>query len=160
MIAHVGDSRLYRIRGDRIDQLTADHSVQWELMRQGRLRPDEVFLHESRHVITRSLGPEPVVQVDIEGPYAVLPGDVYLICSDGLTGHVQDAEIGIIARELPPPEACRMLVNLANLRGGSDNVTVVIARVASSPGVPEEEEAPRRRAGSDSAGLSRSGRWR
>ncbi len=142
VIAHVGDSRLYRIRGERIDQLTADHSVLWELMRQGRLRPDEVFLHESRHVITRSLGPEPVVQVDIEGPYAVLPGDVYLICSDGLTGHVQDAEIGIIARELPPPEACRMLVNLANLRGGSDNVTVVIARVAATPGVHEDEETP------------------
>ncbi|HXY33304.1 MAG TPA: PP2C family serine/threonine-protein phosphatase [Planctomycetaceae bacterium] len=143
VIAHVGDSRLYRIRGERIDQLTADHSVQWELMRQGRLRPDEVFLHESRHVITRSLGPEPVVQVDVEGPYAVLPGDVYVICSDGLTGHVQDAEIGIIARELPPQEACRMLVNLANLRGGSDNVTVVIGRVASSAGSgPEEETAP------------------
>jgi serine/threonine protein phosphatase PrpC len=143
VIAHVGDSRLYRIRGERIDQLTADHSVQWELMRQGRLRPDEVFLHESRHVITRSLGPEPVVQVDVEGPHAVLPGDVYLICSDGLTGHVQDAEIGIIARELPPQEACRMLVNLANLRGGSDNVTVVIARVASPTGnSPEEEISP------------------
>jgi protein phosphatase len=142
VIAHVGDSRLYRIRGDRIDQLTADHSVQWELMRQGRLRPDEVFLHESRHVITRSLGPEPVVQVDVEGPYAVLPGDVYLICSDGLTGHVQDAEIGIIASELPPPEACRMLVNLANLRGGSDNVTVVIARVSHTSGTEAEEEIP------------------
>lgn len=141
VIGHVGDSRLYRIRGERIDQLTADHSVQWELMRQGRLRPDEVFLHESRHVITRSLGPEPVVQVDIEGPYAVFPGDVYLICSDGLTGHVQDAEIGIIARELPPQEACRMLVNLANLRGGSDNVTVVIGRVSGAPGAPDEEVA-------------------
>jgi protein phosphatase len=120
--------------------LTADHSVHWELMRQGRLRPDEVFLHESRHVITRSLGPEPIVQVDVEGPYPVLAGDVYLICSDGLTGHVQDAEIGIIARELPPQEACRMLVNLANLRGGSDNVTVVIARVANTPAEDAEEE--------------------
>jgi protein phosphatase len=142
VIAHVGDSRLYRIRGERIDQLTADHSVQWELMRQGRLRPDEVFLHESRHVITRSLGPEPVVQVDVEGPYAVFPGDVYLICSDGLTGHVQDAEIGIIARELPPQEACRMLVNLANLRGGSDNVTVVIGRVSGAPSADEDENQP------------------
>jgi PPM family protein phosphatase len=141
VIAHVGDSRLYRIRGERIDQLTSDHSVQWELMRQGRLRPDEVFLHASRHVITRSLGPEPVVQVDVEGPYPVLSGDVYLICSDGLTGHVQDAEIGIIASELPPQEACRMLVNLANLRGGSDNVTVVIARV-SGTGANEFEEEP------------------
>jgi serine/threonine protein phosphatase PrpC len=140
VIGHVGDSRLYRIRGERIDQLTADHSVQWELMRQGRLRPDEVFLHESRHVITRSLGPEPVVQVDVEGPYPVFPGDVYVICSDGLTGHVQDAEIGIIARELPPQEACRLLVNLANLRGGSDNVTVVVAKVSGAPGIEAETE--------------------
>ena len=125
------------------------------------MRPDDVFLHESRHVITRSLGPEPVVQVDIEGPYAVLPGDVYLICSDGLTGHVQDAEIGIIARELPPHEACRMLVNLANLRGGSDNVTVVVAHgVAATPGGPERRSRPRRPAGSDWAGSSQFGLWR
>ena len=132
VFGHVGDSRAYRIRGERIDQLTFDHSLHWELMRQGRMRPEDVFLHESRHVITRSLGPEPVVQVDIEGPYPVFPGDVYLICSDGLTGHVQDAEIGIIARELPPQEACRLLVNLANLRGGSDNITVVAVHVGGA----------------------------
>lgn len=131
VIGHVGDSRAYRIRGDRIDQLTFDHSLHWELMRQGRMRPDDVFMHESRHVITRSLGPEPAVQIDIEGPYPIFPGDVYLLCSDGLTGHVQDAEIGIIARELPPQEACRLLVNLANLRGGSDNISVVAAQVGS-----------------------------
>jgi protein phosphatase len=146
VIGHVGDSRLYRIRGERIDQLTFDHSLHWELLRQGRMRPEEVFLQESRHVITRSLGPEPAVQVDIEGPYPVFPGDVYLICSDGLTGHVQDAEIGIIARELPPQEACRLLVNLANLRGGSDNITVVAVRVggAGNPEVEEEAATPTR----------------
>src|SRR5579862_271537 len=142
VIAHVGDSRAYRIRGDRIDQLTFDHSLHWEMIRQGKMRPEDVFMHESRHVITRSLGPEPVVLVDIEGPHAVLPGDVYVICSDGLTGHVQDAEIGIIARELPPQEACRLLVNLANLRGGSDNVTVVIGRVSGAPGTEPEDENP------------------
>jgi protein phosphatase len=140
IIGHVGDSRLYRVRGERIDQLTFDHSLQWEMIRQGRKRPEEVFLHESRHVITRSLGPEPAVQVDIEGPYPVLPEDVYVICSDGLTGHVQDAEIGIIARGLPPQEACRLLAHLANLRGGADNITVVVARVGSLPGVEVEEE--------------------
>lgn len=133
VIGHVGDSRVYRVRGDRIDQLTFDHSLQWELLRQGRMRPDEIFLFEPRHVITRSLGPEESVQVDIEGPYAVMPGDTYVLCSDGLTNHVQDDEIGIIAGELPPGEASRLLVNLANLRGGSDNVTVVIARAGDLP---------------------------
>jgi PPM family protein phosphatase len=142
VLGHVGDSRAYRIRGERIDQLTFDHSLHWELVRQGRMRPEEVFLHESRHVITRSLGPEPNVQIDIEGPYPVLPGDVYVLCSDGLTGHVQDAEIGIIARELPPQEACRLLVNLANLRGGSDNVTVVAVHVGGGPAGAETEEEP------------------
>ena len=87
VFGHVGDSRAYRIRGDRIDQLTFDHSLHWELVRQGRMRPEDVFLHESRHVITRSLGPEPTVQIDIEGPYPVLPGDVYVfnVLRPGLT---------------------------------------------------------------------------
>ena len=87
------------------------------------------MLNEPRNVITRSLGPSPDVAVDIEGPFAVLPGDVYVLCSDGLTGHVQDHEIGAIAGGLPPDDAAKMLVNLANLRGGSDNTTVVVARV-------------------------------
>ncbi len=82
------------------------------------------------------------MQIDIEGPYPVMPGDVYVLCSDGLTGHVQDAEIGIIARELPPQEACRLLVNLANLRGGSDNVTVVAVHVGGGPAGAEPEEEP------------------
>ena len=133
IIGHVGDSRVYRIRNGRIDQLTFDHSLQWELIRQGRMPADEVFLHEPRHVITRSLGPEPEVQIDIEGPYVILPGDTYVLCSDGLTNHVNDEEIGMVAGELPPGEACRLLVNLSNLRGGSDNVTVLIARVGDLP---------------------------
>lgn len=133
ILGHVGDSRVYRVRNGRIDQLTFDHSLQWELIRQGRMPPDEVFLHEPRHVITRSLGPEPNVDIDIEGPYVILPGDVYVLCSDGLTNHVSDEEIGMIAGELPPGEACRLMVNLTNLRGGSDNITVITARVGELP---------------------------
>jgi PPM family protein phosphatase len=130
---HVGDSRLYRIRDGHVDQLTFDHSLQWELLREGRLKPEEIFLHESRHVITRSLGPENEVQVDIEGPFPVLPDDTYVLCSDGLTTHVSDAEIGVIAQELPVGAASRLLTHLANLRGGSDNITVVIANAGDLP---------------------------
>lgn len=133
VIAHVGDSRAYRVRADRIEQLTFDHSLQWELLRQGKMSPEEIFRHEPRNVITRSLGPQPAVQVDLEGPYPTRPNDVYVLCSDGLTGLVKDEEIGVAARELPPSEACRLLVDLANLRGGPDNITIVIARVGAIP---------------------------
>lgn len=133
VIGHVGDSRVYRVRGERIDQLTFDHSLQWELIRHGKVSPEEVFLKEPRHVITRSLGPEANVEVDIEGPHPVLPGDTFLLCSDGLTAHLNDAEIGMICSELGPNEASRLLVNLANLRGGSDNITAVVARAGDLP---------------------------
>lgn len=139
-LGHVGDSRAYRIRGERIDQLTFDHSLQWELIRQGQMKPEEVMLKEPRHVITRSLGPEPLVEVDLEGPYPVQAGDTFVLCSDGLNGHVQDNEIGMIASSMPPKQACRAMVNLANLRGGSDNITIIIATVGEAPdGMPIQE---------------------
>lgn len=141
VIAHVGDSRAYRIRADRIEQLTFDHSLQWELLRQGKMSPEEIFRREPRNVITRSLGPQPTVQVDVEGPYPTRPNDVYVLCSDGLTGLVRDEEIGVVARELPPSEACRLLVELANLRGGPDNITVLIVRVgAIPPEMPQQDD--------------------
>lgn len=133
VIGHVGDSRCYRIRRGRIDQLTFDHSLQWELIRRGGMKPEDVFLQEPRNVITRSLGPEPKVEIDIEGPYAVLPGDVYVLCSDGLPNHVEDHEIGAIAANLPPAEAARLLVHLANARGGTDNVTTIVVQVGQLP---------------------------
>lgn len=132
-IGHVGDSRVYRIRGDRIEQLTFDHSLQWELLKQGTMSAEEIYLREPRNVITRSLGPEPSVQVDIEGPYQVRGRDIYVLCSDGLSTMVSDEEVGIITRELPPKLACQLLVNLANLRGGSDNITVAVVRVGEAP---------------------------
>src|SRR5260370_28552344 len=142
VVAHVGDSRAYRIRSDRIEQLTFDHSLQWELLRQGRMSPEEIFRREPRNVITRSLGPQPVVEVDVEGPYPIRPGDVYVLCSDGLTGLVRDVEIGMVSRPLAPSEPCRLLVDLANLRGGPDNITVVVARVGPiAPELPPETDA-------------------
>ncbi len=133
VIAHVGDSRVYRLRRDRIDQLTFDHSLQWELRRHKKRLPDEFKMLDNRNIITRSLGPEPNVEVDIEGPHPVEPGDGYVICSDGLSSQVSDEEIGAIVRELSPTQACRLLVHLANLRGGADNCTAIVVRVGELP---------------------------
>src|SRR5207237_2856469 len=99
--------------------------------------PDDVHDIPS-NVIHRCLGPEPNVKVDIEGPHPLKDGDIFLLCSDGLSGQVSDSEIGAVASVLPPAEACRFLVDLANLRGGPDNITVLIVRVglgAESNGV-------------------------
>ncbi|MBS0266353.1 MAG: serine/threonine-protein phosphatase [Planctomycetes bacterium] len=143
VIGHVGDSRAYRVRADRIEQLTFDHSLQWELLRQGKMSPEEIFRKEPRNVITRSLGPNPKVQVDIEGPYPARPDDTYVLCSDGLTGLVRDEEIGMACRELSPADACRLLVDLANLRGGPDNITVIVIRVGQRPAdVDSSHEIP------------------
>jgi protein phosphatase len=134
-IAHVGDSRIYRVRGGVIEQLSFDHSLIWELARRQQKRPEEMQ-GIPPNVIVRSLGPEPLVQVDVEGPHLVQPGDTFLLCSDGLSGQVSDREIGAVVTALPPDEACRFLVCLANLQGGPDNITVLVIRVG---GVPSPE---------------------
>ena len=130
LAAHVGDSRVYRLRGDSICQLTFDHSLQWELRASGQLPEGaDISAVVPKNVITRSLGPNPNVEIDLEGPHPIALGDVYLLCSDGLTGRVEDEEIGAILTSLSPTEAAHALVDLANLRGGPDNITVVIGRV-------------------------------
>lgn len=149
VVGHVGDSRAYRIRRRQIDQLTRDHSLVWELIEQRKVHPRDADRLYPRNVITRSLGPEPNVNVDIEGPAPVYAGDIFVLCSDGLTTLVNDAELGMIASELPPAEACRLLVNLANLRGGSDNITVIVVRAGE---VPTNASAPEIPVRDDSAG--------
>ena len=131
LIAHVGDSRVYRLRDECLEQLTFDHSLVWEMRAAGHLPENEEDVPSfiPRNVITRSMGPNPDVQVDIEGPFPVQIGDTFLLCSDGLSGRVSDTEIGQILTTLAPHEATQALVHLANLRGGPDNITVVIARV-------------------------------
>jgi len=131
LIAHVGDSRVYRIRNGRIDQLSFDHSLAWELVRRNHLSEEQANKAVPRNVITRSLGPDPNIEVDIEGPLPVEQGDVFLLCSDGLSGPVEDAELGAFAGNFHPKNACRYLLHLANLRGGMDNITVVIARIGA-----------------------------
>ncbi|MBX7103370.1 MAG: protein phosphatase 2C domain-containing protein [Gemmataceae bacterium] len=132
-IGHVGDSRVYRLRDGVIEQLTFDHSAVWELAKRQGMRPEELQGVRS-NVILRSLGPEPVVEVDVEGPHPILPGDTFLICSDGLSGQLSDYEIGSILSALPPEEASNFLVELANLRGGPDNITVMIVRAGGPTG--------------------------
>ncbi len=111
-------------------------------------------------MITRSLGPDPNVEVDIEGPLAVEPGDVYLLCSDGLSGPVADPELGAFAANFHPKDACRYLVNLANLRGGLDNITVVILRIGpwvepdSAPDLPTAPEK------ADRSNGGKAGKWK
>lgn len=130
LAAHVGDSRVYRLRGHTLHQLSFDHSLQWELKASGQLpEGSDLAAAVPKNVITRSLGPNATVQIDMEGPHPIAIGDVYLLCSDGLTGRVEDPELGAIMASLPPEEAVRALVDLANLRGGPDNTTVLIARV-------------------------------
>jgi protein phosphatase len=127
-IGHVGDSRAYRVRDGKIEQLSFDHSLVWELARRQGVKPEELQGIPS-NVIVRSLGPEPLVQVDVEGPHAIKPGDIYVVCSDGLSGPVHDREIGAVVSTLPPKEACQFLIDLANLQGGPDNITVIVVRV-------------------------------
>jgi protein phosphatase len=130
LVAHVGDSRVYRLRGNTISQLTFDHSLQWELKASGQLpEGSDLSAVVPKNVITRSLGPNPQVQIDMEGPFPIAEGDVFLLCSDGLTGRVEDAELGAILASVPPQEAAQALVDLANLRGGPDNITVLVAKV-------------------------------
>jgi serine/threonine protein phosphatase PrpC len=133
-IGHVGDSRAYRIRAGKIEQLSFDHSLVWELARRQKKNPDELEGVPS-NVIIRSMGPEPLVQVDVEGPHPLEPGDAFILCSDGLSGPVEDRQIGAVVSSLPAAEACRLLVHLANLHGGPDNVTAIVVRV-------QEKQAP------------------
>lgn len=155
LIAHVGDSRVYRVRDDQIDQLTFDHSLVWELVRHKHLNPEQAMKSVPRNVITRSLGPDPVVEVDIEGPLVVQPGDVYVLCSDGLSGPVTDLEIGAFAAQFHPEHACRYLTHLANLRGGSDNITTVIVRIGTwvEPGSEPESVPVAHKAASSNRGF-------
>jgi serine/threonine protein phosphatase PrpC len=131
-IGHVGDSRAYRLRGGQLTQLTEDHSLVADLVRGGRLTPEEADAHPQRSVITRALGTDSEVDVDAF-TFEAEPGDVILLCSDGLTTMVTDEEIvGIVSESKSLEHAAKQLVKAANRRGGEDNVTVVLFALESS----------------------------
>src|SRR3954447_26848408 len=130
-IAHVGDSRAYLLRGGELIRLTRDHSLVGELVARGKLTEEQAELHPQRSVITRSVGPEPSVQVDVE-TYPARDGDIYLINSDGLTGMINEGKVKPILEGAGSLEqAGRELIAAANEAGGRDNITVVLFRLAS-----------------------------
>jgi len=132
-IVSAGDCRAYMIRSGTIRQITRDHTVAAEEVRQGRLRPEDVHRHPGRNTITRCLGQRATVQPDLFQE-ALQPGDRLLLCSDGITRHVADEEILRIATSAEPKTACEQLVELANQRGGSDNITVgILEMIAVRP---------------------------
>jgi serine/threonine protein phosphatase PrpC len=141
-IAHVGDSRAYRLRGDELERLTEDHSLVEEMRRRGQLTAREADEHPQRSIITRALGPEPDVMVDTYSLRGAA-GDVYLLCSDGLTSMVQEAQVATILRETPSlSEAGHALVDAANAAGGRDNITVVLFRLEEIGDDDPEVEQP------------------
>lgn len=127
--AHVGDSRIYRLRKKQLEQLTFDHSVVWELKAAAKAGGVDIPSNIPKNFITRSLGHDPNVNIDLEGPFPLAEGDTFLLCSDGLSGQVEDYELGVLMDCLSPAECTQVLVDLANLRGGPDNITVLVAKV-------------------------------
>ncbi len=151
-IGHVGDSRAYLVRDHALEQLTEDHSLVGELIRSGRLSPEEAEAHPHRSVITRVLGTDPEVKVDAFS-ITTKPGDLFMLCSDGLTSMVDDVRILEVleAHQGDVQAAAQALVAEANASGGEDNITVVLFRIAALddtaelPGMlldPEPEGTP------------------
>jgi protein phosphatase len=132
-VGHVGDSRGYLIRGGRARQITRDHSWVAMQVEEGVLTPEQAEHHPNRSLLMRALGRQPSVEVEI-GHHQLQAGDVLILCSDGLTNVVNDAEIGEYASRYAPATAADQLVNLANQRGAPDNVTVVAASITSPAG--------------------------
>jgi protein phosphatase len=130
-VAHVGDSRAYLWRDDRLRQLTEDHSVPGALLKQGRITPEEIPEHPHRHILYRCLGLKPQVQVDIYPSVVLQTGDALLLCSDGLWDMVYPTERleDLMAAGGSPSAQCRRLVDAANEAGGEDNITTVLVRV-------------------------------
>ncbi len=137
---HVGDSRAYVFRDGKLKQITNDHSLVEELRRQGKLTRDQAAEHPQRSVITRALGPEPQVQVDTM-TFSARAGDVFLLCSDGLTTMLTDEDVAtIVAGDDNLQMVARRLIRAANDRGGRDNITVVLFRLESADDAVGEGE--------------------
>jgi len=127
-VAHVGDSRLYLLRNGRLDALTADHSVVAQMQQEGFISAEEAQTHPRRNELTRSVGVDASVEMDV-ARIAVKPGDRFLLCSDGLCGYLGDVEIREVLERERPPNAARILVDRANAKGGYDNVTVQVVAI-------------------------------
>jgi PPM family protein phosphatase len=141
-IGHVGDSRAYRLRGGRLERLTRDHSLVEEMRRKGQITDEQAEDHPQRSIITRALGPEPEVEVDVQ-TVAATPGDVFLLCSDGLTTMVDEGRIAaVLDAAASMREGVRQLVDEANAAGGRDNITALAFRLADADAPERPRESP------------------
>ncbi len=129
-IGHVGDSRIYRIGKRKIQQLTKDHSKVAEMVRRGILSKEEARYHPERSHLYRALGTRPAAEVDFTDDIVLDSNKHFLLCSDGLFNHVEERELQRITLSNPPQEACAALIDLANQRGGTDNITVQIIQLS------------------------------
>lgn len=136
-VAHVGDSRIYLLRANQVQQITEDHSLVNALIKEGRLRPEEAETFKHKNAVTRAVGVYDTVDVDAI-TFDVLPGDQYLVASDGLTGYLQDHEIPPFMEQDKLDEVADRFVDMANERGGKDNITTVVVRVVDVEGVAKE----------------------
>jgi protein phosphatase len=144
VFGHVGDSRAYLLRDDRLEQLTDDHSLVAELVRRGELSPAEAEVHPQRSVITRALGTDPDVDIDTFD-VTPQPGDVFLICSDGLSSYVDGDEIErvMLQNRGDLDAGAKALIQAANRGGGDDNITAILFRVETEPAGREPDEQTR-----------------
>jgi serine/threonine protein phosphatase PrpC len=132
-LAHVGDSRVYLLRGESLEQLTQDHSFVAEQVRRGSMTEQEATASNLQNVLLRALGVDPEVQADVDEHY-LLEGDTILLCSDGLTRELSDAQIAAVLGDAEDAqEAADRLVDLANQAGGEDNITAIVVRHAAKP---------------------------
>jgi protein phosphatase len=138
-VAHIGDSRLYRLRDEELTVVTRDHSLLQEQIDQGIITTEEARFAQNRNLVTRALGVEPWVESEIHA-YDVLPGDIYLLCSDGLNDMLPDEEIHLVLQTLSADleMAADQLIQTANDNGGRDNVSVILVKVLQA--FPEEPD--------------------
>lgn len=127
-LANAGDSPAYLVRGGQTDQITHDHGLVAEQVEAGVIREEDAEHHPFRHILTRCLGAEANVEVEVYPPRELQAGDVLVLCSDGLTEHVKKQEVAALVEAPDPDEAAKGLIEVANQRGGHDNITVVVAR--------------------------------
>ncbi len=130
MVAHIGDSRLYRMRGDEFSQVSKDHSLLQEQIDAGMLTKEQAKLSSNKNLVTRAMGIDPAVEAEIH-EYETRPGDVYLLCSDGLSDMVSDEDIGMTLQALRANLnlAAQQLVQMANDNGGRDNISVILIKI-------------------------------
>ena len=141
-VANVGDSRAYLLRDGKPYRLTHDHTLTEQKLAQGLITPEQALTDPDRNVLTRSLGARQTVQVDLFPPQQLQPGDVVLVCSDGLVDMLSDEEIARLVGDRTPKRAAQRLIAEANRRGGFDNISVVIARIGGTP--PPVSAPPRK----------------